>query len=270
MQIPKLLNPKPRPYWHVDAKWVCGLLLLLFLGTSLLLYSLANLTNEKNGPRLAALIVGSMFIRGDDQQLKTDAREELAKQGGVIRPLPNMPSVTITEKDLELTPTEIKLKVFMPLTETIYQNGVGGTADQFAKTPEEREKFVKDAAVFNLFTKTTHDTLKKFFNITILLSLLFLLGVIYFSAGWGRLANPGLLLLVVSLPGSLLAMAILNTPKDGKDGAALGFLPPEFGQQVGNALSQSYNRTATMGLLLLGAAAIGKIVTTIIRKRENK
>lgn len=38
--------PKARPYWHVDAKWVTGLLLVFFLNWMLLTINLVQLTSE--------------------------------------------------------------------------------------------------------------------------------------------------------------------------------------------------------------------------------
>lgn len=269
-RIPKFLAPKPRPYWHVDAKWICGLLLVFFLTGSLFTASLAYLTNEENGPRLAALVIGSVFIRGDERQLKADARAELAKQGGVLHPIPSMPSVTITEKDLNLSATDIKLKVFMPLTEIVYQNGVEGAATKLAKTPEEKQKFINDAYMLKFFTLSTNRALNKFSTITILVSAFLLLGVIYFSTRWGRLANPGLLLLMISLPGSLLGLIASHPSKNAANGSALGFLPSDIGQQIGNAFSHSYVKVTVVGLVLLLAAAIGRLVTAMTKKGNNK
>lgn len=265
-RVPKFLAPKPRPYWHVDAKWICGLLLVFFLTASLFTSSLAYLTNDKNGPRLAALVIGSVFIRGNEQQVKNDARAELAKQGGVLHPLPSMPSVTITEKDLSLSATDIKLKVFMPLTEIVYQNGVEGAAAKLAKTPEEKQKFVNDASMLKFFTLSTNRMLNKFSTVTILVSAFLLLGVIYFSARWGRLANPGLLLIMVSLPGSLFGLIASHPPKNAANGTALGFLPPDISQQIGSAFSHSYAKITITGLVLLLVAAVGRLVTALTKK----
>src|SRR5438105_2500943 len=120
-----------RPYWHVDAKWICGILLLLALSASLVLATATKITNQQRGPDIAALIVGKGFIRGDSINTE-EAKAELAKNGGVIHPLPIMPSVAITAADLNLSPQDISLKVFRPLTQEIYQNGIEATAAKFA------------------------------------------------------------------------------------------------------------------------------------------
>jgi hypothetical protein len=252
--------PTVRPYWHVDAKWVCGLLLIFSLAITLFLFALVKLTDEKNGPTIAALAVGAAFIRGDSAVDIEEAKAELAKQGGQIRPVPNFPDIVITEADLNLTPTEIKLKVFKPITEEIYQNGIEATAERHATTPEQKEQFINDAFFFKLFTKDTNRSLSSKLTIFIVISLILLAGVVYFSTGWGRLANPGLILLFVSLPGSLFSLALTHPPKDG-DGGGLGFLPADLTKELGGSLSGVYTRIFLLGLALLIGAGIGKLIT---------
>src|SRR3989344_8360523 len=179
------LYPAVRPYWHVDAKWVCGLLLILSLAITLFLFALVKLTDEKNGPTIAALAVGAAFIRGDSAVNIEEARAEIAKRGGQIQPLPNFPDIVITEADLDLPLRDLKLKVFKPITDLIYQNGIEATAAKYAPTPEAKEQFINDAFFFKLFTKDTHRSLKGKLTILIIISLILLAGVVYFSAGWG-------------------------------------------------------------------------------------
>lgn len=263
-----ILVPKPRPYWHVDAKWICGIILLFVLGISLILGALVKLTDEQRGPKIAALAIGAAFVRGDEATAKEEAGREIAKQGGAIYPLADFPEVVITEKDLDLPAKDIKLKVFGPIASSIYNDGIEGTADRFAKTPEQKEKFIKDAFFFKPFTKQTHQSLKSIAKLFTLLSVFFALALIYFSAGWGRLANPGLLLLLVSLPGSFLALALTHPPKSG-DGPG-GGLPADLTSEIGQPLSQTYSRITILALALLVAALIGKIVSSIIGHKQSK
>ena len=269
MKLMDILSPNPRPYWHVDAKWVFGILLFFALITTLLLSTLIKLTDENNGPKLAAIAIGSLFIREDTIENEEAIRAEIRKQGGAIRPIPFMPKVVITEADLELSLNDIKIKVFQPLTTEMYQNGIEATAAKYAPDEESRKKFINDAFAFRILTKKSHEALVSQFNMLVIVCLVLLAGFIYFSAGWGRLANPGLLLLAVSLPGSLLALLVANPPKDG-DGGPLAFLPPALAQEFGLILGQTYQPVAIWGLVLLAAALIGKIVTSVIAKSKPK
>ncbi|MEX0881715.1 MAG: hypothetical protein WEC17_00605 [Candidatus Saccharimonadales bacterium] len=260
------LFPNPRPYWYVDAKWICGILLVFSLSATLILLSLVKLTEPERAPTVGALIIGMGFIRGNTVDTE-EAREALAEAGGVIQPIPNIPSIKITEADLALSPSEISIKVFKPITESIYNDGIEATADKFAATPEQKAKFIKDAALFNIFTKDTHQTLKKFFNIFAVLSLLLAAGVAYFSARWGRLSNLGSLILLVSLPGTLIALLLKSPPKDGSGG--FGSLSPELTTQVGQSVSAAYTKVTLFGLFLLAAALVGRTYSLIHRPKSK-
>lgn len=261
--------PSTRPYWFVDAKWVCGLLFLMVSALCFCLLTLVNVTDQKHGPKIAALTVGSLFMRGDSTVNKEEARAEIRKQGGQLHPLPNFPSVVITEKDLELSDSEIKLKVFQPLTQMIYDEGVEKTADKFAKTPEERQKFINDAAVFRLMTKKTHDVLISRLTVFSVIAVLSMVGVVYFSAGWGRLANPGFLLAAASIFWTLLFTLLAHPPKDTPDGNVMGFLPPDIAKEIGGTLGGVYLSVTIFGFMLLVAAGIGKLIFVLTKKQQN-
>lgn len=266
MKLMPYLAPKPRPYWHIDAKWICGILLFFALIATLLLATLVQLTGEQRASKLAALAIGSLFIRDDSLDNIDETRKEIRQQGGALRPLPNMPDVVITENDLKLSPDEIKLKVFQPLTKELYQSGIEATAARHTADETARKKFVEDAALLSLFTKTAHGALKDRLIIGIVLCLVFLTGVVYFSSGWGRLANPGFLLLAVSVPGSLLGLMLSHPPKNGS-GGPLGFLPSGVAQEISLPIGQTYQWVALLGLALLVAAFIGKMVSIVVAKK---
>ena len=266
MNFLRLIDPLPRPYWHVDAKWVCGILLIFCLGITLFLATVVKLTDEKRGPKIAALVVGSMFIRGDSLGDIEETKKELQKRGGVIRPISYMPDVTITEADLTLTTAEIKIKVFGPLTEQIYHKGIKGTAAGFAASPEQKEKFVKDASLLRLFTKDVHDTMKKQLIVPAVASVILLLGVFYFSAGWGSLGNPGLVLLAIGIPGTIASLMINHPPKNG-DRGGLGFLPPDVAREMGSPVGEVYYPVAVAGIILIIAAVLGKIISRSIKDK---
>jgi len=269
MEIFRRLIPVYRPYWFVDAKWICGLSFIFCLTITLLLATGIQLTDDNRGPRIAALAVGGLFVRSDKPADIEKARAEIRKQGGVIHPVPNMPEITITEKDLALSTTEVKLKVFGPLTTMIYHDGIEATASRYGQTPEQKEKFKKDATLLQVFTKTTHESLKNIVTVFAIVSTLLLLGVVYFSAGWGRLANPGLLLLYVSLPGSLVALLLTFPPKDD-DGGPLAFLPSDVTANLGGPIGSVYYWVTILGVALLFAAFLGKIISHFVGKKHKK
>ena len=258
------LTPSVRPYWYVDAKWICGILLALALTIALTFLTLAKLTDQDQGPKIAALVIGTTFIRGDTVDTP-DNRQALAEHGGVIQPFANIPSVKITADDLKLTPGQLSLKVFKPLTESIYNDGIEGAADKFGATAEQKAKFKKDASLFTIFTKTAHQKLQGIFILFAIVSLLLALGVVYFSAGWGRLSNLGFLLLLISVPGTLVALMLNHPPKDEYGG--FGTFSPELTSQLGQAAAAAYTKVTLLGLALLVAALFGRVYSSLSKPK---
>lgn len=260
------LFPTVRPYWHVDAKWIFGILFSLSLIACLLLSVASVLTSKDRAPEIVASVIGMNFIRDGSIDIK-EAEKKIDQAGGAIHPIPYMQSVVITKADLKLTPNEISLKVFLPLTKIIYDKGVEGAADQFTKTEKQREQFINQASLLRLFTSSTHLALQLPLTIFYILSVLFAAAVAYFSAGWGRLSNLGLLLFFISLPGTVFSLLLLNPPHDGK--GSFSSLPPILTHDIGSALGQYFVFVTWAGAIMLIAALVGKIVTTI-RNRQHK
>jgi len=50
-----------RPYWHVDAKWLTGLLLLALLNITFLVFILAQVTAPEQGITLLTVTLASSF-----------------------------------------------------------------------------------------------------------------------------------------------------------------------------------------------------------------
>ena len=147
-------------------------------------------------------------------------------------------------------------------------DGIEATAKRFATSPKEEQKFINDASALRLFTKQTHNSLNGLLGIFSTLSALLLIGVIYFSARWGRLANFGLQLFIVGVPGSLLGLLLTNPPKNGD--SALGFLPGDIATELGVVIGEVYYWIAISGLLILLLALIGRVISFVTKKTTRK
>lgn len=266
--------PHPRPYWHVDAKWVAGLLFMAALVTTLFLNALVSLTQREPAIELSAAIIGGAFTRPEGEETAANpediekVRQQIeASPDKVFRPFPLFPKVTITKNDIEtLNSSQIKQKVFSQISTPIYDLGIEGAARQVTNDPDQIKKFKNDAFFISLFTKQTHEQFKQNRNTAVVATLVLLVALVYFSAGWGRLANPGLLLLFSSIPGSLLALLLAHPPKPDKGdsgpfGPLGGFLSPEVMKSLGEQIGRGYWIAAIVGLLLLVVAGIGKLIT---------
>jgi hypothetical protein len=262
-------QPKPRPYWHVDAKWISGIGLFFALGLTLLLFNLTAITDREFATRSTATLVASLFSKeglDDDSGLAEFRQKVNDTPGDTVVPIPQFPWLTLTKQDaLTLGPRELRIKIFSQLTTPIYDKGLDGAAAQFTSNPAEQKEFKKNATLLGLFTSETHKTLKKMFTIVSIVAAVLLAAVIYFSAGWGRLVSPGLLLLVVALPGALFSLILAHPPQDGD--APFAALPKELTDTLSSNLSHSYLYAALLGVFLLVAALIGKTITHHLHRR---
>jgi hypothetical protein len=253
-------QPKVRPYWHVDAKWVCGLLFMAGLWVSLLLYCIRTLTSEKVAVPLATSVVATMFSRdGLDATNDLDEFKQKAADtpGDFVEPLPG---VKISKVDLNsLPPRELRLKIFEQVVRPYYELGLDGVAKQSGGDVATQQKIKEQGFALGFVNKKTHHQIDLAFMYVLGLTLLPLLGLILFSHRFGRLVSPGLILLFVPLPGAIFFTVLASAGGGGKDGP-LAAVDPVMLKQVAATLAQPYQWAVVAGLALLISAAIGKIV----------
>jgi hypothetical protein len=270
---------KPRPYWHVDAKWVCGIVLCVVLGVWLLLMVAHQATSRE----IAVQVMTNMITVGMKQGSAEDnkkAIESLRKQIAEsptksIQPFPGFPA-TITEADLALSPQKFREKIFRQVTEPLYDKGARQLAEEQTKDKAKQDKFVNDASAFSLFSKEGHDRIGGWVIIGGLIVLLVAAAAIFFSHGFGRIITPAVALLIVSLPGLALFSglhAAASQPPDPniepKDYAQLVLSARGAFVPLTAAAQQVYLTTTAIAGGLLLAAAIGKIVYAFVRRARH-
>lgn len=253
---------KPRPYWHVDAKWVSGILLFFALSAALALFNLATLTERDFAVRASATVIAGFFSKDgldDPKDVEAFKQRAATTQGETVAPIEQFPWITLTKKEIaELSPRELRVKIFSQITAPIYDKGLKGAAADFTKNPAEQEQFVKQAGILGLATKSTHQTIQTAFTIAAIFAVVLCAATIYFSAGWGRAVSPGLLLFSASLLGAFVGLLATYPPKDG-DGP-FSAMPAELREGIAASLTHSYLPVAILGLVLLAVALVGKIV----------
>lgn len=263
-----------KPYWHVDAKWVSGICLFVLLTATLALFFLTKVTARDNAVGLSSLALATVFSRDEGLDGTTsinDLKKKVADQpGDQIHPIPEIPLLVISRHDLEtLSPRELRLKIFRQLVEPVYDEGIEGAAQKFTNDPAAQQKLIHDASLLRFLTKSFHDKLATVFLVTLVLTVLLLAAFVYFSFGWGKLGNPGLLFFIVGLPGAFAGLLMSYPPKDG-DGGPFRYIPPDVGTQLGDHLTWTYGVITAVGLLLIVIALIGSIVSRHRRKNPVK
>lgn len=255
--------PSARPYWHVDAKWVCGLLALGALGVALLFFNLSTLTERERAIKLSGTIVAGLFSREglDDEQGLVEFRQKVqAMPGDTVAPLEQYPWLVVSKHDaLTLNARELRVKIFSQLTAPIYDKGLKGAAAEMTPDPVAQEKFVRDATLLGFFTKTTHETLRGILMISSIAAVMFVSATIFFSARLGRVVTPGILLVIAGFFGVFLGVMVRYPPRDGD--APFAALPSSVTIEIGNSLLQSYGAASLLGGGLLLVAGVLKIVS---------
>ena len=200
---------KSRPYWHVDAKWMTGILLLLLLNITFFLFFLVQVTSAQTGVTLLSTALASSFSISSGG---LDAGGDLAimhqkiaeSPDGVWQPIPSF-DIFIREADISgMTPREARLWFFGHMAEPLYNNGAQGLAD-LSNDPETRDKILAGGVgPLAVVSAATNGKLKIALAVSGLVSLLFLGLLILFSYRFGRLGSPGCAIFLAAIPGLIL------------------------------------------------------------------
>ena len=266
---------KLRPYWHVDAKWIAGLILVIILNVTLLLAGLVQLTAEQ--PAIEILTMSTALLNSpnglDDEADIALLRLALAvSPDGTIQPVPGL-QISISAQEIEgLTPREMRLRYFQKWAEPVYQDGIEGLA-ALADDPALKAEILEQGAWYNALTLKTHRTLQQAFVLSGAAGFFFLLLLVLFSYRFGRIASPGWVLLLGSLPGAILftlaGMAVIPedilAPGEGGMTSVLSYLGSSVLPLLANSIKEYYVLCAALGLGLILLAAVSSIVWGLIR-----
>lgn len=259
-----------RPYWHVDAKWISGLLLFALWSASLALLAVYLITRpapaiDLAGRLLAAMTTGRSEASADVAApvdpagtMNADlaaftAQVEAAGDAG-LRPFPGVDAV-ITLEDLQgRTPQQVSLFLFKQVAEQVYWDGAGAVAQD-----QSDESALSTLGLMALFTNDTHLRIKSLLIPLLGVDLLLLALLIYFSSGAGRLISPAIVVTLASAPGLLAAVFTLSRVGHAGAGseetpAMLAGLQDAFGPTAVSAIEigvRGYLYSLSTGLLLL-------------------
>jgi hypothetical protein len=265
------MSTKPRPYWHVNLKWIAGIGLFFALSAALLLYNLSALTERQRAVDISSTVVASLFSQGglDVEKSLDNLRQNAALiPGDSVTPIEQLPWITISKADLAtMSAQDLRLKIFDQLTRPIYDKGVVGAAQSFTSDPAQQQKFVQQASILGSLTNQTHQVLQTAFVIAVILAVVELAVLVFYSAGWGRLVSPAVVFLLVSPLGVITGLLLSHPPTSGN--ALLAALPSTITHEIGNMLSSSYSAVAVAGASLLLVALVGKVVQIILRRSKN-
>ena len=272
---------KPRPYWHVDAKWITGILLLFLLTLTILIFILVQLTAPKQGIALLTTMLASSFSyesggldTPDDVNIM---REKIAQSpNGEWQPIPGMQIVVRAEDIAGKTPREARLWFFRQWAEPLYYDGAEGLANLMTD-PDMQKSVEEGVGPLGFMNAGTHSKLKIAFAISGAVSLLFLGLLAIFSYRFGRLGSPGCVIFLTAIPGLVFMLGlrgwIEQTAQNPTGGGEETFIT-RYAQLAADVLPdvvrqaiQTYTILIFLGLGLMFLALIGAI---FIRERPGK
>jgi hypothetical protein len=268
--LSKEATPRARPYWHVDAKWIAGLLLTFVLGPTLLVFGLAQATAEAPAvDALSMFLATSVSRKGlDDETEIAEFRRILAADAdGEIQPIPGL-AITVREADLaDRTPRELRLWLVRQLAEPLYKGGGEGLAE-LATDPEMRLVVGQGVGILSFFSLETHLLLQRVLTILAIVAGVLAIPLIYFSYRFGRLASLGWVLLVASVPGAavfgFLGWAFNPPPPaPGSESGMTAMIGPLVGSvlpPLARVISQTFLAALLAGVILLVLSLIGGLV----------
>jgi hypothetical protein len=275
---------KARPYWHVDAKWITGILLLFLLNLTFVIFILVQVTAPKRGIDLLTILIASSFSReGLDQEADLDIMHQKIAESpnGAWQPIPSL-NIVVRENDIDgLTPREMRLWFFRQLAEPLYYKGPQGLAS-LAPDPAMGKNMVEGGiGPFSFISAETHNKLQKIFYGMASSSLVLMGLLVFFSHRFGRLGSPGCVLLLATLPGLIAFSALRGWLEQGVEKASqptemtaialytqlINRLAAEALPEIVQMAIQMYLILSLLGIALIFLALLGSL---FLRKRKNK
>lgn len=274
---------KPRPYWHVDAKWITGILLLFLLNITFLLFVFMQITAPERGIDLLTVMLASAFSRdGLDQQADLEIMHQKIAESpdGTWQPIPSL-NIVVSEQDIAgLTPREMRLWFFRQLAEPIYYEGTEGLKS-LATSSEMQKTMEGGIGPLGLISAKTHSKLQKIFFAFGFISLGLLGLLVFFSYRFGRLGSPGLVIFLAAVPGLIVFSGMrgwlaqnAENPVQSTETTAVTVYKQMITQLAADALPEivqmairTYLALVLLGLALIFVALIGPL---FFRKRKTK
>lgn len=265
---------KIKPYWHIDMKWIVSLILIPLLAVTFLILNLYKSTDEVNGVEVSSTLLAAMYSPGSknyDNEIN-EIRTIIQKSPDrTLRPFPGL-DIKITEQDIEKYPvTEIKKRIFLELAKNIYDFNPA----KMKLNKEGKTDVFSNFGLMAIFTKTSHQFIGKILIYGASASIIFLILLVYFSYGFGRLISPGLIFVLIGLPSVLFLTVLQKTPENSQIplGAKeistqqrISMFVSEVGPTISKIFQRNYIILIIVGLILILIGIVGKITQRQAKK----
>jgi hypothetical protein len=266
-----------RPYWHVDAKWVTGLVLVGVMSLTLSLFGLVRLTAWQPAVDIAGTLLAATFspLGLDDETEIAAMRATLqASPDGTLKPFPGLQVSIRADQIQDLEPRATRLYVFRQVAEPFYWLGQAALVGGIGDSPM-RSDMAAWTSVLTLFTAESHQRLLRALVAFAAACVVLLILLVNFSDRFGRVGSPGVALFVSALPGVSLSalfsarMSAQVARMPPTQGAGIlgtaGYLLSTVLPQVMPTLARTYLVVLAIGLGLMLLAVLGNLASRLGR-----
>lgn len=274
-------SPKPRPYWHVDAKWLTGILLVFLLSITFLVFLLVQLTAPAQGISILTVTLASSFSYesgglDESDDIEAMQREIEASPDGRWQPIPGL-EIFVTEQDIAgKTPREVRLWFFRQWAEPLYYEGAQGLA-ALMTDPAMKQSLEQGVGPLGIISAETHAQVRTVFAASGLVSLLFLGLLVLFSHRFGRLGSPGCVIFAAAVPGLILMGALrgwmeqnAQKPPDGDQVEAVTRYLALAADTLPEVIQKATSMYLVLVLLGLALMVFAFICSLIFRERKPR
>jgi len=269
---------KPRPYWHVDAKWFSGICLLFLASFTFLIYILWKVSARPTGTTLLTTLLASSFSYQNggldaDGDIKVMRAFIDASPNGEWQPNPGL-QITVHAEDIEgMMPREVRMWFFRQIAEPLYDEGAQGLVG-IVTDPEMQKGMQESVRPLGFVSAEMHGRLWNVLVVSGVVSLAFLVLLIFFSYRFGRIGSPGGVIFLAAVPGLLfwgalrgwLDRAAQNPPASEQEAIKLY---TQLAVDVLPIIVQKALQVYTiLFLIALGLIVIALIGTVFMRERK--
>jgi hypothetical protein len=300
---------KKRPYWYVDAKWVCGIIFLVFFITGILFFNISQVISQNNVIDTATgniessikdevskffdstgkpiiqnkeIILNSLSIANNKIKEIDKKTKEAADSAGS--------SIASSYAQIFQNPKDYGKKIvtlFVYKLEGTLFSRVSGSLDRASekiqaadlKDTRTKDKIMSQITIPKVYSEKQYLRYRNDAIIFLVISLLLLITAIYFSSGFGRLSTPGFLILMATLPGFFILMSFVNylrtsplndyTNSDSKIVSILSTSILDAFKSQADALFSVYKYLFITALILLIIGILGQIILKLLQPKST-
>ncbi|MCL5985857.1 MAG: hypothetical protein M1371_04735 [Actinobacteria bacterium] len=244
--------------WRIDLKWIFGIIFTLFLMPTLAVLALFQVATPQNAQNLVSNIIesqlGNMF---DSQYENLLMVARVAGENEIVLPEININLGITGNQALSMSEEEFKRIIFSKFAEVLLSE------QQLPGGLELGPLSAVFGAISKIFGPQMRIQLRLPIIIISLADLIFFIPFVLFSFRFGKIFNPGVSLLIASLPGLVITGAGQLLGK--LSGSSQGDLMSALIKTLGVIMQPVFRMFVIFGIVGLALCFIGILAGIIIR-----